>query len=119
MASRGILAAKQAQAAEDQAKFLALVNAKLDLLLANAGIKFDDEAFLNGEPQPSVDEAGEETEVAGGEENPPEDKGQSAGGEENPPANPDALITLGDGVKPEEFAAKLEEAAAPSGKNKK
>jgi hypothetical protein len=110
MASRGILAAKQAQAAENQARFLALVNAKLDLLLAKVGIKFDDEAFLNGEPQPTVDEASEETEVAGGEDNPPEDTGQGAGGEETPPANPETVVP--DGVKPEE-------AAAPSGKNKK
>jgi hypothetical protein len=94
MASKGILAAKQAQAAADQAKFLALVNAKLDLLLAQAGIQFNDDAFLNQEA--IVEEV-------------PADSTEEAAGTLPEETLPD----VGTG---EEVVAKVEEAAASSKK---
>lgn len=72
MASKGILAAKQAQAAADQAKFLALVNAKLDVLLKANKLAFDEAAFF-GEA-PAVEEAAPEGD--GLADNPPAPTGQ-------------------------------------------
>jgi len=100
MASRGIIAARQLQAAEAQAHLLALMNAKLDLLLKANNIEFDEAAFFSEAPL---------------EETAPEDTEQS---EDNPPENTEGETALTDGVKnPEEFMAKLEEVAV-TGKKK-